>query len=429
MKTPRYSSNTAWYQLNTPWYYGWNIIAFCVLFQTVSFGAVFYSFAVIALPLTEAFGLSLSQVMLATVFLQIGMGVMSPLLGRTLDRVRLRNLVTLGALALGLGFFILANTHSQWVMLLVYGLLLPAGLILSGSIAAQTAAARWFVRRRGFAVGIVAIGTSFGAFLFPPLVEYLISHYGVAKTFQTLSLLSVITIIPLAWLVLHRDPNESDLQRELQSSDNQSPPITDDRDWTTAQILRHRPFWIIICGFAPVSGCFTAVQFNLGAYTQNHGLTSAHAAYLLSLLAVAMAGGKFFFASLADRVDHRLLFWLIAGSQGTVLLALQFSPTYGVLMAIVSLFGFSMGGGLPMLGAVIASQFGVKAFGRLIGISTLFITASSAAGPYLTALIYDMTGSFNAPFSLLAGLLLPGALAMILLKPFDSSANLAPLKS
>lgn len=402
--------------MKTPWYYGWNVIAFCIVFQAISFGSVFYSFAVLAIPLTKAFTISLSQTMLATSFLQIGMGALSPLLGRALDLMPLRQLVIIGALGLCIGFIILANTSSLWILLLVYSCLLPTGLILSGSMAAQTAAARWFIRKRGLALGISAVGTSVGAFLFPPLVTALLSRYGLSTTFLAMALLSALIIIPLAWLILSRVPNTTDLESQVTTP--QHPTICDksDRNWTMVEILRQPSFWIIISGFAPICASFTSVQFNLGAYAHDHGFLSTQTASLLSTLAIAMVGGKFFFAGLSDRIDHRFLFLIMAISQGAVLISLQFSPSYTALIAILILFGFSMGGGLPLLGAMIADQFGVKAFGRLIGISTLFITASSAAGPYFTALVYDAVGSFNIAFSAIAALIIPGALAILLLK-------------
>ena len=412
--------------MQMPWYYGWNVIGLSMIFQAISFGAVFYSFAVMAIPLTTAFDLSLSQVMLATVFLQVGLGLLSPLLGRALDLFRLRNLVVLGALALSLGFFILAHTHSVWVMMLVYGSLLPTGLILAGTVAAQTAATRWFVRKRGLALGVSAVGTSIGAFLFPPLVEHLISRFGLSVTFQVVAAVSALVIIPLAWIVLRRDPDAADIEAESQAQGAAPAAATNDHDWTTPEVLRQLPFWIIIAGFAPVCASFTAIQFNLGAYARDIGLASAQAAYLLSITAVAMVAGKFFFASLADRLDYRLLYWILAAGQGIVLVGLQFSPGYPGLVALILVFGFSMGGALPMLAAIIAHQFGVKAFGRLIGICTLFVTASSAAGPYFTALIYDATGSFGTAFTLILGLLLTGAVVMAFLKPEPAQARLAP---
>ncbi len=385
-------------------HYRWLVVAYTLLMQAVTVGVLIYCFALFALPWLEEFSAPRRDVMLAISLLQIGMGVVSPFAGRAMDAVAMRWLVILGAVAMALGLWLAAHATALWHILLVYGLIFPVAMALTGTLAAQTLVARWFQDRRGLAIGISAMGTNLGGMILPFLVAAWLVSMGWRATLEWLGLLGIVLVVPLGWLILKREA-------PLLAADAPGMDSLNLRQWRAGEILRSRLFWIPVIGMLPLQMAFGGVQFNLGAYAQDMGLTPADAANLIALCSLCMILGKFFFGSLGDRLDHRYLYWLAAGFMSAAMLILQGRPPVWLLTVGVICVGLAGGGILPMMGLVFGARFGLASFGRVMGLVMLTITFG-AAGPLAAGWIHDATGSYDLAFLLFMGLFVPGVVLM-----------------
>lgn len=384
------------------------VLAFCVLFQALSFGLVFYGFAVMLVPFAEDFGKGRGELMLAIVFLQVGIGVASAVLGRYIDRWPAHKVVFSGGGFLAAGFVLCALGGSYSVLLLAYGLLFPVGLVMAGSLTAQALAVRWYPDRRGFALGMVAMGTSVGGLLMPPLLAVMTASLGWQATFFALSVACFVLVSPPAWLLLRR-PVPVAVAPGGGGSASAAAPV-----WTAASVLKRPLFWVCVAGFSPVIAAFTAIQMNIAAFASDQGIAAAGAASLLSVSALAMMAGKLFFASLSDRVSHGLLFAGVALGHVAVVVLLRTEQEFTGLALVMALFGFSVGGVLPLAGAFIAQAFGPASFGLAMGLLTPFVTASSALGPLYAGYAYDTSGSYLNAFSQFIYLLIPATVVVLM---------------
>ena len=61
---------------------------------------------------------------------------------------------------------------------------------------------------------------------------------------------------------------------------------------------------------------YGGVQFNLGAYVGDLGFEPGLAALLITTIALGQIAGKLVVGSLGDKVDHRVLYWFMAGFTG-----------------------------------------------------------------------------------------------------------------
>lgn len=391
------------------WYYGWNVVLLTLVFQAVSIGILIYSFALFVLPWLDLFETSRRDIMLAIVALQIGTGLISPVVGLAMDRLKIRYLVMAGGVILGLGFTLLSMATSFWQVVVLYASLLPVGMVLTGPLAAQTLVTRWFVHRRGLAIGISAMGTSIGGFLFPLICTSLIETLGWRSTLQVLAALTVLLIPPSAWLILRRDPPQ-----EPPGAATAARSVRE-HAWTTRGILTTSIFWLPVLGFISLNAAFGGVQFNLGAFVQDLGHEPARAAMLISLTSVAMIFGKLMFGTLADIVDHRKLYWFTALLMGTALFLIQDTPNLNLLLAGSIFFGLATGGILPLTGVIYSSRFGVESFGRVMGMVTMFMMVGSF-GSVFAGWIFDVTGSYDLAFQIFLVLLVPPAVAMFWLR-------------
>ncbi len=404
--------------MNTPWYHGWNVLAVGMLFQAVSFGIAIYCFTFWVSPWGAEFGVRRSEVMVVFLTLQVAMGAIAPVAGRAMDRLSIRYLVMGGALCLALALALAARASAMWQLMVIYGSLMVAGVLLAGPLAAQTLAARWFSRRRGLAIGISTVGTSLGGLAMPLLVTTLQANLGWRAANDVLALLVLVLIVPPVGLLIHNSPADAGILDDPDGATAAArQPPDGAHQWQAADgLLRSRSFWLLVLAFTPLATAFGAAQQNLAPYTSDHGIDARAAAYLVSLMALVMAGAKVLFGALADRWDLRWLFFLAVAVLIGAFALMSGRVTYLQLVVACALLGAAAGGFLPLLASAISNRFGVAAFGHVMGMVGPFTTVA-ALGPWLAGYLRDSTGSYDAAWFIMAMLLIPAAAAMALLRP------------
>jgi len=388
-------------------HYRWYIVALTLVNQALALGVLVYSFALFVVPWLDEFEVSRSKVMLAILSFQIVTGLLSPVLGRYMDQFAMRLLVLSGALTMSLGLFLLSLATEFWQIVALHVTLLPVGMILTGTLASQTMVSKWFTEKRGLAIGVSSMGTSLGGLSVPLVTAWLIVEQGWQGAYLVLAMLSLILLVPLNYLVLRHDPPILRLQASETSG-------VEMKTWTTRQILESWAFWIPVLALIPINAAFGGTQFNLGAYMSDLGYGQAVAAQLIAITSGAMIVGKLFFGSLGDRVDHRKLYWLMAGLLLVSMYFYEGSPGRPALFLAASLQGFATGGVMPMMGIMYSSRFGTLSFGRVLGLVNLFLMIGSF-GSILSGWIFDLTQSYDAAFQIFALLLLPGTIVMYFL--------------
>ena len=401
-----------------PWipdsYYRWIVVAYGVTLQAISVGTLIYCFTLFTLPWLEEFGSSRRDLMLTIALLQIGAGVMGPLAGRALDTFPLKWVILTGLACMVMGLLLAQRATALWHLWLVYATLMPITMTLTGTLAAQTLVSRWFTDNRGFALGISAIGTNVGGIILPILVSAWLLQVGWRDTLNNLMFLAVALVLPLTFLVLSRAPTPA--------SNLESGGASDQRVWTTREILTTSIFWIPFCGLAPLSMAFGTLQFNLGIIVRDIGLDTAVTGNLIALTSVCMVAGKLFFGIMGDRVDHRKLYWIANVATIIALILVLYAQTLPVLVVATIATGISGGGILPLMGLMYSSRFGVASFGRVMGFGMLTIMAG-AVSPIGAGWVYDLYGSYSIALVTLALIMLPAGIAMIWLRPPEQTAN------
>jgi MFS family permease len=141
-------------------YYRWVVVAYGVTIQAVSVGTLIYCFALFSLPWLEEFSSSRRDLMLTIALMQIGVGLVSPFVGRALDAYPPQWVVTVGLLSLVIGLTLAQHVTSLFQLWLVYATFMPLAMALMGSLTSQTLVTRWFKEQRGLALGISSMGTN-----------------------------------------------------------------------------------------------------------------------------------------------------------------------------------------------------------------------------------------------------------------------------
>ena len=358
-------------------------------------------------PWLDQFDISRSYVMMAIFLLQVVVGLISPAFGRIMDQRSMRWLVVAGAIAMSLGLLILSYATAFWVVILVHLTLLPVGMVLCGSLLAQTLVSKWFTAKRGLAIGISAMGTSLGGLVFPLITSTLIAQYDWRIALQVLGVLTLLVMLPLNVWILRVEPPSSDITRDGLSG-------LESKIWASGDVLRSRSFWIPVIGLIPINAAFGGVQFNLGAYVFDLGFNQQLAAQLISVTSISMIMGKFVFGGLGDRVDHRKLYWLMVVVLLIALMLFEGSPGKSQLLLAAAFQGFATGGVMPMMGLMSSARFGIGSFGKVLGYFNLFLMFGSL-GSIFSGWVFDLTQSYDYAFWFFAATLPPCAVLMYFL--------------
>ena len=136
----------------------------------------------------------------------LGEGMGGILMGLWSERRGMGPVILLGALSIGGGLLLVSAMHAPWQMYLAYGLfvgLFGVSTLFSPLIANTT---RWFVRRRGLAVALVASGQSVSGAVWPHLFRYSNETHGWQTTYLWFGAFSLVAMLSLAAVVKRAPP-------------------------------------------------------------------------------------------------------------------------------------------------------------------------------------------------------------------------------
>ncbi|HXF75035.1 MAG TPA: MFS transporter, partial [Methylomirabilota bacterium] len=196
--------------LSLPFYYGWFVVGLCFVTTLISAG-VRSSPSVLIHPLEAEFGWSRALIASAISMNLLLFGVAAPISGFLLDRYGPRKVMLGSLLLLITGVSGTVAMTQFWQFFLVWGIIVGIGAGGVGSVLTATVGNRWFVARRGLALGILGSASSTGQLIFLPFFMAMIAYSGWRIGSTTLIILAVF-LWPLIFFFMRDDPAEVGLQ-------------------------------------------------------------------------------------------------------------------------------------------------------------------------------------------------------------------------
>jgi MFS family permease len=196
--------------LSLPFYYGWFVLSI-VFLTTLTSAGVRSSPSVLIHPLEAEFGWSRTLIASAVSMNLLLFGVAAPISGWLIDKWGPRK-VMIGSLALLI--FGVSGTMAMdqfWQFFLVWGIVVGLGAGGVGSVLTATVGNRWFVARRGLALGILGSASSTGQIIFLPLFMAAITYAGWRMGSMALIIVAMI-LVPVIYLFMRDDPSEVGLE-------------------------------------------------------------------------------------------------------------------------------------------------------------------------------------------------------------------------
>src|SRR4051812_12360865 len=169
--------------MRLPFFYGWMIVA--VTFVTMAIGVnARTAFSLFFPPIIGEFGWERGITAGAFSFGFVVSGVVSPLIGRMMDRYGPRAVMEVGVALMGAGLLLAPLTTQPWHLYLTIGVLVGAGSVCLGYSGQSLFVPNWFIRRRGLAMGLAFAGVGIGSVTLLPWGQLMIEQtgWGTART-------------------------------------------------------------------------------------------------------------------------------------------------------------------------------------------------------------------------------------------------------
>jgi MFS family permease len=398
--------------IQPPFFYGWLLVA--IAFVTMGVGVnARTAFSLLFPAILDEFGWDRSIIAGAFSFGFLVSAVVTPFVGRLMDLRGPRIVVELGVITMSAGLILACIVSTPWQLYLTLGALAGGGVNCLAYTGQSLYLTNWFVRRRGLALSIAFSGVGVGSITILPWFGWLIETAGWRSACLSIGVLLLLLLTPLN-LLLKRHPEDIGLRPDghISSGASSNNPLTvidhawASIDWTLGRALRTRRFWWLAVGYFCGLFSWYAVQVHQTKYLIEVGFGPGEAAWALGAVSLVAVPGQVALGHLSDRIGREWV-WMI-GNLGFVicylcLIRLRSTPAPMLLYLMIlaqGTLGYSL---TSVMGAIPAEIFDGRHYGSIFGMVMVAAILGGAAGPWITGVIYDVTGTYSMAFWVAAG--------------------------
>jgi MFS family permease len=397
-----------------PFFYGWVVVA--VAFVTMALGVnARTAFSLFFPPILDEFGWERGVIAGAFSFGFLVSAVLSPALGRLMDRRGPRVVMEMGVGLVAAGLLLAPLIHRPWHLYATLGVLVGGGSVCLAYTGQALYLPNWFVRRRGLAMSVAFSGVGVGSIILLPWLQGVIGRAGWRSACWTMGLLVLGLLAPLNLLLKHRPEDiglepDGDRAAAAGTAAARTTNVVDAAwaavDWTLGRAMRTTRFWWIALGYATGLFAWYAVQVHQTKYLVEVGFSTGYAAWALGFVSLAGIPGQIALGHLSDRIGREWV-WTV-GCLGfalcyAALLVLSQAPAAAVLAFMVAAQGMLGYGLTSVIGAIGVEIFQGPHYGTIFGTLMLAAIGGGAAGPWVTGALYDATGSYTLAFWIAIG--------------------------
>lgn len=408
MSQPRHSSSL---------YYGWLVVSASFLMLLLSMGTQ-SSFGNFLKPMSAEFGWDRALASLPAAVGALMNGLFQPFVGRIVDRIGPRKVIALSILLLGCSTAAIAATPGIWYLTGVYGVLFALGISGAGVIPNTALVARWFVKQRGRAMGIVNAGGSVGQLLLIPVSMVFLLWTDWRTTYLLLGGLLLVIGVPVAALALRNDPHELGLLPDGEVLDQQTAqggapqavkaPL-EPLQWSAA--FASRPIWLLLGSFFVCGFTASIVGTHFIAFATDRGIAPTTAATALGLLGGFNIIGSLLAGTVSDRLGRKNPLALLYLLRAVAFALLLTTYTPWMLYVFAALAGLAWFSTVPLTVSLTAEIYGMRHMGTLVGLTFTSHQIGGALSIYLAGWLFDSSGSYTTIFLMGIALLLAAGLA------------------
>ncbi|MGE0606583.1 MAG: OFA family MFS transporter [Pirellulales bacterium] len=397
-----------------------------------------YGFSVFNVPLTQAgAGWTIPQVGWIYSIALFMLGMSAAVFGKWVERSGPRKAMVASCACFCGGLVISAlgvKLQMLWLLYVGYGVTGGIGLGL-GYISPVSTLIKWYPDRPGMATGMAIMGFGGGALIGAPLGVKLMTHFksatsaGIAEAFIAMAMLYAVFMLGGAMIV--RVPAEDWKPDGWEKKAHVRPMMTNasvaaDVAWKTPQFWC---LWVVLC--MNVSAGIGILGQASKMCSDMFGVSAAVGGGFAGLLSIFNMAGRFVWSSVSDYTGRKAVYAIYFVLGGLLYCAVpwtQMIQNRALFVAVTAAIITMYGGGFATIPAYLRDMFGSYQVGAIHG---RLITAWSIAallGPSLVNYIstaqieagVPKAEAYSSTMYLMAGLLMIGLIANLLVRPVDS---------
>lgn len=383
-------------------FYGWYIVAAAgtSMFVRNSVGSL--TLAVFVYPISLDLGWSRTLIGGAASLGGILSIAASPPVGWAVDKYGARLVLTLGVIFLGLSTISLTWATVPTAFYITYAI---GRVIFTGPIpiAASVVVARWFVRKRGRATGMLSFCHTGGMILFPAVAALVIHFHNWQGAWFVLGILViVIALAPVALLIIQLPedvglyPDGASPPRDTTTSSTDT--SFNDPIWSLKEAISTPSLWILALATGSVYFIQSGTNLHQGAYFIDQGLSKGISNLAIIFSALGAAIGSLAWGWASEKLPIRYVFGGVGLLMGVSIALFTFVDTEIEAFIYASLFGAAVGGIIVVPPVAYADYFGRQSLGAIRGITEPFLALGQAIGSVLSGVIFDITGTYKGAF-------------------------------
>ncbi len=387
-------------------YYGWVTLTVAALAMVGTLPGRTQGLGLITEPLMR--DLSIDRVRFAEINLVATLigSVFCLGIGRMVDRIGSRVVLTGVSLALGVIVILMSRTNELWSLVVL--ITLTRGLGQSAlSVVSLATVGKWFDRRLPSAMAGYSVIMSVGFMIAFPVVGTMTTVHGWRASWMAVGLVLAAAIAPLAWWLVRSTPEGLGLRVDgegpaSRQTQHRAGPDDGVAAATLGEALRSGAFWI----FALSSAVYGLVASGIAIFNESilaeRGFDAAIYHRSLAFTALAALAGNFAAGALAARGSLRplLVISMVLLAAGLVALPHVTAEFHVILYAIA--MGVAGGFVMVVFFSFWGQTFGRLHLGRIQGAAQALTVVASAVGPLLFAWCAESTGSYSSAFYALA---------------------------
>jgi MFS family permease len=390
-------------------FYGWVIAGAVFLNLAMAYGAQ-YSFGVFFPSLIEEFGWNRQNLSGAFSLYAFMYSILGVILGRWTDRFGPRIVLIFGSVCLGSGIGLISQVKAPWHLYAVYGLLASWGMS-AAYITANPTIVKWFVEKRGLALGLAQSGLGIGIILIPPLTGAMVTALGWRQACIILGGSVFVVLFTMAFLLVGhpekmgllpdgRKGNPSGNPLRSSPSDMTHEEIYQEIGWSAAEAIHTKSFWVLTALFFCTWLFVFLPLVHLVIFAMDIGLSKEAALLALSILGGSSTLGRLGMGFISDRIGRKKALIINIGLQVFSWLWVMATSLSWMLIIFAAAFGFSYGGVSAVFPAIVGDYFGRLKAASIIGAIFTIAGTAAAIGPLVGGYIYDVTQSYQVAFLL-----------------------------
>ncbi len=406
-------------------YYGWCLVGVALIAQMVSVGVQNYVFGPFQRPMTEELNWSRSEFVVARTIGMALFALTGIVIGSYVDRHGGKGLMRTGAVIVAISMFLQSFVQELWQWWILNGLILTSGAAMMGNLVVNVTVSKWFVEKRGRAIGFASMGVPAAGIVVTPLAAILIDAVGWREAWRWLALAALLIMIPLS-AFMRRTPEDYGLlpdgkKAEEEFGDENSPASLDyANSLTRTEALRSRSFYLIILAFGLGNLSIGMILVNAIPFMEDAGYSKTTAALMITVLSIPSMITKPIWGALSDYFNVQKMSVIGFVFIGISLVVIVFAVR--INFDLLTYFGFFLlgmgwGGSIPLQEVIWARFFGRRYLGAVRSAGMPFTFLMMASAPIATAFYFDIVGNYDGAFLFVAAMAFVAVFLILYAKP------------